>query len=91
MPARKLEALLRRQTSVDEREIIALRNEYLLQLGKFAARDAAAPLIAKARELLRSRYWANTSWKDRGKILDTVGFLLRTYEARNETIRKRYS
>lgn len=83
MPTRKLEALLRRQATVDEREIIALRNEYLLQLGKLAARDAAAPLIEKARELLKPRYWAKSSWRERGKILDTVNFLLRTHQARN--------
>lgn len=79
MPRRKLEALLNQGTKVDEREIIALRNEYLIQIGKLAAKDAAAPLLAKASELLKSRYWANSSWRERGKILDTVGFLLRTY------------
>jgi len=81
MPTRNLEALLRRQSTVDEREIIALRNDYLVQLGKHAARDATAPLIAKAKELLKPRYWAKSNWRERGKILDTVGFLLRTYEA----------
>lgn len=81
MPTRKLEALLRRQTTVDEREIIALRNEYLMQLGKMAAVDAAAPLVSKAKELLQPRYWARSSWRERGKILDTVGWLLRTHEA----------
>ncbi len=82
MPTRKLEALLRRQSVVNEREVIALRNEYLLHISKLAARDATAPLIAKAQELLKSRYWANTTWRERGKILETVGFLLRTHEAR---------
>ncbi|HRF08437.1 MAG TPA: hypothetical protein PL193_07315 [Xanthobacteraceae bacterium] len=79
MPRRKLEALLDQGSKVDEREIIALRNEYLLQISTLAAKDAAAPLLAKAGELLKSRYWANSSWRERGKILDTVGFLLRTY------------
>lgn len=81
MPTRKLEALLRRQSIVDEREIIALRNEYLVQLGTLATKDATAPLIAKAKELLKPRYWARSNWRERGKILDTVGFLLRTYKA----------
>ena len=80
MPTRKLEALLLRQSTVSEREVTALRNEYLLELGRLAAIDAAAPLVAKAQELLKSRYWARSSWRERGKILDTVGFLLRTYK-----------
>ena len=81
MPRRKLEALLNQGFKIDEREIVALRNEYLVQISKLAARDAAAPLLNKANELLKSRYWANSSWRERGKILDTVGFLLRTYDA----------
>lgn len=87
MPTRKLEALLRKQSRVDERDIIALRNEYLIHLGKLAAGDAAAPLISKAQELLKPRYWAKSSWRERGKILESVGFLLRTYEARSENLR----
>lgn len=86
MPTRKLEALLRRQSTVDEREIIALRNEYLVQLGKLAAKDAAAPLIEKAKELLKPRYWAKSTWRERGKILDTVEFLLRTHEAQSQKL-----
>lgn len=82
MPRRKFEALLQRSTKVDERDVIALRNEYLLQIGKFSAKDAAAPFVTKANELLRSRYWANSSWRERAKILETVGFLLRTHEAK---------
>ncbi len=82
MPTRKLEALLGRQAKIGEREIIALRNEYLLRLGTLAAKDAAAPLLDRARELLKSRYWAKSSWRERGQILETVGFLLRTHEAR---------
>jgi hypothetical protein len=82
MPARKLQSVLRRRAPVSEREIVALRNEYLLEIGKLAARDAAAPLIAKAKELLKSRYWSNSSWRERGKILDTVAWLLRTHDAR---------
>lgn len=91
MPTRKLEALLRRETKVDEREVIALRNEYLLQLGKLAAADTAGPLIAKAQELLKSRYWANSTWRERGKILDTVGWLLRAHEVRGENLREEYN
>jgi len=83
MPTRKLESLLRRDVKVSEREIIALRNEYLIQIGKLAAKGAAAPLVAKAQELLKSRYWAKSNWRERGKILDTVGFLLRTHETRS--------
>lgn len=82
MRARKLESVLRRQTPVSEREIAALRNEYLLEIGKLAAKDAAAPFVAKAKELLKARYWANASWRERGKILDTVGWLLRTHGTR---------
>lgn len=82
MPTRKLEALLSRQTVVSEREVVALRNEYLLQLGKLAAKDAGTPLIAKAQELLKSRYWAKSTWRERGKILETVGWLLRANESR---------
>jgi hypothetical protein len=80
MPTKKLEALLRRQASVDEREIVALRNEYLLEIGKLAAKGAAAPLIKRAQELLQSRYWGKSTWRERGKILDTVGWLLRAHE-----------
>jgi hypothetical protein len=83
MPTRKLESLLRRNVKIDEREVIALRNEYLIQIGKLAAKDAAAPFVTKASELLKSRYWANSSWRERGKILETVGFLLRTHGANN--------
>lgn len=82
MPARKLEGLLRRQAPVSEREITALRNEYLLEISKIAAKDVAAPLVAKANELLKSRYWANSNWRERGRILDTVGWLLRAHAAR---------
>lgn len=80
MPRRKLEVLLNQESKIDEREVVALRNKYLVQIGKLAAKDAAAPLLNKASELLKSRYWANSSWRERGKILDTVGFLLRTYD-----------
>jgi hypothetical protein len=83
MPGRKFESLLRRKTPVSEREIVALRNEYLLEIAKLATKDAAAPFVGKATELLKSRYWANSSWRERGKILDTVGWLLRTHELRN--------
>lgn len=83
MPTRKLEALLRRDVKIGEREVIALRNEYLLQIGKLVAKDAAAPLVAKAQELLKSRYWAKSNWRERSKILDTVGFLLRAHETRS--------
>jgi hypothetical protein len=83
VPARKLENILRRRTPATEREIVALRNEYLLEIAKLAAKDATAPFVAKATELLKSRYWANSSWRERGKILDTVGWLLRTHAARN--------
>lgn len=82
MARRKFEALLQRGTKLDEREVIALRNQYLLQISKLAAKDAAAPFVAKANELLKSRYWANSTWRERAKILDTVGFLLRTHEAK---------
>lgn len=82
MPARKIESALRRKTAIDEREITKLRNEYLIEIAKLAAKDAAAPLIAKAQELLKSRYWANSTWRERGKILDTVNFLLRTHGSR---------
>jgi hypothetical protein len=82
MPARKIEGALRRKTVIDEREITKLRNEYLLEIATIAAKDAAVPLIAKAQELLKSRYWANSTWRERGKILDTVGFLLRTHASR---------
>lgn len=81
MPRRKFEALLQRGAKLGEREVIALRNEYLLQISKFAAKDAAAPFVAKANDLLKSRYWANSNWRDRAKILDTVGFLLRAHQA----------
>lgn len=81
MPRRKFEALLQRGTKIDECEVIALRNEYLMQISKFAAKDAAAPFVTKANDLLKSRYWANSTWRERAKILDTVGFLLRTHEA----------
>jgi hypothetical protein len=91
MPTRKLEALLRRQSIVSEREIVALRNEYLLQLAALAAKDATAPLLAKAQKLLTPRYWANSTWRERGKILDTVGFLLRSYEVRNGNLRDKYT
>lgn len=67
---------------MDEREIVALRDEYLAQLGRIDERDASGPLVAKATELLRSRYWAKASWRERGKILDTVGWLLRAHESR---------
>lgn len=87
MPTRKLQALLRRQATVDEHEIIALRNEYLLQIGKRAAKGVAAPLLEKAAELLKSRYWAKSTWRERGKILDTVGFLLRAHEDQAENLR----
>lgn len=80
MPRRKLELLISQGTKIDEREIIALRNNYLVQISKLAAKDAAAPLLNKASELLKSRYWANSSWRERGKILETVAFLLRTYD-----------
>ena len=90
MPTKKLEALLRRQKAVDEREIIALRNEYLLEISKHAAHDATAPLVAKAQELLKSRYWAKSTWRERGKILETVGWLLRTHETRSRNLRKEY-
>ncbi|MCW5681001.1 MAG: hypothetical protein KF794_08965 [Xanthobacteraceae bacterium] len=90
MPTRKLEVLLTRQKTVDEREIIALRNEYLLLLGKLAAKEATAPLIVKAKELLKSRYWAKSTWRERGKILETVGWLLRTHGANDENLRKDY-
>lgn len=80
MPRRKLEALLNQGAKVDEREIIALRNAYLVQISTLAAKDAAAPLLNKASGLLKSRYWANSSWRERSKILDTVGFLLRAYD-----------
>ena len=82
MPARKFENLLRRQTPISEREVSALRNEYLLEIAKLAAKDATAPFVAKASELLKSRYWANSTWRERGKILDTVGWLLRRHGAR---------
>ena len=82
MPIRKFENLLRRQSPVSEREITALRNEYLLEIAKFAAKDATAPFVTKANELLKSRYWANSTWRERGKILDTVGWLLRTHTIR---------
>ncbi|MBY0532215.1 MAG: hypothetical protein K2P86_09620 [Xanthobacteraceae bacterium] len=91
MPTKKLETLLRRHASVGEREIIALRNEYLVQIGKLAAKGAAAPLIAKAQELLKSRYWAKSSWRERGKILETVGWLLRAHETRAGNLRKEYT
>ncbi|MGE0340226.1 MAG: hypothetical protein AB7O79_10145 [Xanthobacteraceae bacterium] len=81
MPRRKFEALLSQGSKVDEREVIALRNKYLVQIGKLAAKDAAAPLLNKAGELLKSRYWAASSWRERSKILDTVSFLIRTYDA----------
>lgn len=81
MPRRKLEALLNQGTKIDEREVVALRNKYLVQISMLAAKDATAPLLNKASELLKSRYWANSSWRERSKILDTVGFLLRTYDA----------
>jgi len=90
MPIRKFEALLARQTKVDERDIVALRNEYLMQIGRLAARDATAPLIARAQELLKSRYWAKSTWRERNKILDTVGFLLRAHESREENLRREY-
>lgn len=51
MPRRKFEALLSQGSKVDEREVIALRNKYLVQIGKLAAKDAAAPLLNKAGEL----------------------------------------
>lgn len=82
MPARKLESALRRKIVIDEREITKLRNEYLVEIAKFVAKDTAAPLIAKAQELLKSRYWANSTWRERGKILDTVSWLLRAQVAR---------
>jgi hypothetical protein len=82
MPARKIESALRRKTIIDEREITKLRNEYVVEITKLAARDATAPLIAKAQELLKSRYWANSTWRERGKILDTVGWILRAHELR---------
>jgi len=82
MPAKKIESALRRKTTIDEREITKLRNEYLVEIAKLAAKDAAAPLITKAQELLKSRYWANSTWRERGKILDTVNFLLRTHATR---------
>lgn len=90
MPTRKLQSALQRQTKVGEREVIALRNEFLMQIGRIAARDAAAPLVVKAQELLKPRYWAKSTWRERGKILETVGFLLRTHEAREENLRKEY-
>jgi hypothetical protein len=82
MPFRKIESVLRRRAPVSEREIVALRNEYLLEIAKLAAKDATAPFVTKANELLKSRYWANSTWRERGKILDTVGWLLRTHETR---------
>lgn len=90
MPIRKFEALLARQAKIDEREVIALRNEYLLQIGRLAAKDAAAPLIARAQELLKSRYWAKSTWRERNKILETVGFLLRAHESREGNLRREY-
>ena len=82
MPARKLESALRRKAVIDEREITKLRNEYLIEIAKLAAKDTAAPLIGKAQELLKSRYWANSTWRERGKILDSVGWLLRAHATR---------
>ncbi len=82
MPARKLESALRRKSVIDEHEITKLRNEYLIEIAKLAAEDTAVPLIAKPQELLKSRYWANSTWRERGKIFDTVNFLLRTHAAR---------
>lgn len=87
MPTRKLEALLSAQKSVSEREVVALRNAYLLQIGKFAAHDATAPLLIKAQELLKSRYWAKSTWRERGKILETVGWLLRAHETKRASLR----
>jgi hypothetical protein len=82
MPGRKFESALRRKTVIDEREITKLRNEYLIEIARIVAKDAAAPLIARAQELLKSRYWAKSTWRERGKILDTVDFLLRTHASR---------
>jgi uncharacterized protein HemY len=82
MPAKKIESALRRKTAIDERDITKLRNEYLIEIATLAAKDAAAPLITKAQELLKSRYWAKSTWRERGKILDSVDFLLRTHASR---------
>ena len=91
MPTHKLESLLRRKAKLDEREITALRNEYLVQLGKLAAKGAATPLVNKAMELLKPRYWARSTWRERGKILDTVGWLLRAHETRTKNLREEYN
>lgn len=82
MQRRKFEALFARGAKVGEREIIALRNEYLLRISKIVAKDAFAPFAAKADELLKARYWSNATWREREKILDTVSWLLRVHAPR---------
>ena len=91
MPGRKLDSLQRPYETISEREVMTLRNEYLLELGKQVALDAAAPLLAKAAELLKSRYWANSTWRERRKILKTVEWLLRAHETQHARLRKEYS
>lgn len=78
MPARSSKFAGSRRTIINEREIVALRNEYLLEIAKLALKDGTAPLVERAQELLKSRYWAKSTWRERSKILDTVKWLLRT-------------
>ena len=82
MQRRKFEALFARGAKVSEREIIALRNEYLLRISKIVTKKTNAPFAAKADELLKARYWSNATWREREKILDTVSWLLRVHAPR---------
>ncbi len=91
MPGRKLDSLQRPYDTISEREVMSLRNEYLLELGTRAAKDATAPLLARASELLKSRYWSKSTWRERKKILKTVEWLLCAHHAQHAKLRDEYT
>jgi hypothetical protein len=86
MPARVSKFAGRNRSEIDERAIVALRNKYLIEIAGLAV-NGTAPLVERARELLKPRYWAKSTWRERSKILESVGWLLRTNGATREFMR----
>ena len=73
----------RRQTKRDIDEILARRDQLMLQ--ELHGMDVSSAFVANARQLL-TRSWSRASWKTREELLKNVEWLVRLERRRDQPV-----